>query len=171
MISMTTDSTVQLTLPKTLIASMLVVHDDLRVALVEALRATTEADVEEVPHAVPPRFDAAMMGADAKYCGELLGQKLAASTLPMLLGQFVDQMAYVAPEALEELSYRRSRKRRFVARRWEALHPGRPDLGVLLTTSGWWISSNIGKEDLIRALKELASSAGLQFNRDVRFPV
>lgn len=167
----TANSMVQLTLPKALIASMLVVHDDLRAALVEVLRATKEADVEEVPHAVPPPVDAAMIGADAKYCGELLGQKLEASTLPMLLGQFVDQMAYVAPEALEELSCRRARKRRFVARRWEALHPGRPDLGVLRTTSGWWISSNIGKEDLIRTIKELADSAGLQFNRDVRFPV
>lgn len=167
----TANSMVQLTLPKALIASMLVVHDDLRAALVEVLRATKEADVEEDTHAAAPSVDEVMTGADAKYHGELLGQKLAASTLPMLLGQFVDQMACVAPEALEELSYRRSRKRRFVARRWESVHPGRPDLGVLQTTSGWWVSSNIGKEDLIRALKELASSAGLQFNRDVRFPV
>jgi hypothetical protein len=162
---------VQLTLPKALIASMLVVHDDLRGAFVEALRSTEEADVKEDARAVAPSVDAVMTGRGAKYCGEILGQKLAASTLPMLLGQFVDQMACVAPEALEEFSYRRSRKRRFVARRWEAVHPGRPDLGVLQTNSGWWVSSNIGKKDLIRALKELALSAGLQFDKDVRFPV
>lgn len=163
------NSMVQVTLPKAMISSMLVMQDEFRMVLVEALRASQEAQAEEDVRPAVTSVDASDM-AGSKYFAELLGQRLTAATLPMLLGEFVDQMAIVAPEALEALSLRRSRKRRYVARHWEAIHPGRPDLDVLQTASGWWVSSNIGKDDLIRALKELSRCAGLEFAKEVKFP-
>ena len=79
-------------------------------------------------------------------------------------------MAEVAPEALENLATHRSRKRRFVTRNRDEVHPGRSDLRVLRTSSGWWISGNIGREDLKRTLRELTAVAGLTFGQDLVFP-
>ena len=63
----------------------------------------------------------------------------------------------------------RSAKRGFVSREKNAIHPGRPDLPLHRTRSGWWISANIGEEDLQRALKRTCEANDLVYGRDIRF--
>ena len=94
---------------------------------------------------------------------------LSASTLPEIFAQVVDLTAEVASEALDKLAATRARKRRFVARNPEAIHPGRSDLAVMQTASGWWISKNISQADLKRALQALTHAAGLSFGEDIKF--
>jgi len=89
--------------------------------------------------------------------------------LPEIFAQFVDMTAKVAPEALDKLAGMSARRRRFVARNPEAIHPGNRHLPITRTASGWWISKNIGQEDLKRALRALCDAAGLTFGADVKF--
>jgi hypothetical protein len=105
-----------------------------------------------------------------KYSVEFLGITISGRILPDIFAQIVDMTAIAAPEALEELAVVRPRTRRYVSRTPEAIHPGNRQLPVMPTTSGWWVSKNIGKRDLNRALLALASAAGLTFGQDVIFP-
>ena len=65
----------------------------------------------------------------------------------------------------------RSRKRGYVARNKSHIHPGRPDLATFKTNSGWWISTNVGTEDVIRNLNALCCAGNLKFSTDIRFPI
>ena len=104
-----------------------------------------------------------------KYAGEFLGTSLHARTLPEFFADVINLASAVAPEALVELSTWRTSARRFVAAEPEAVHPRNPHLPVLKTASGWWISRNIGQEDLERALSALCSVSRLTYGRDVMF--
>jgi hypothetical protein len=104
-----------------------------------------------------------------KYGLELLGEPLRASTLAELFGALIDRLAELDPEAVEKLSTMRSTKRGFVSREKNAIHPGRPDLPLRRTRSGWWISANIGTEDLERALRRTREANDLVYCRDIRF--
>jgi hypothetical protein len=106
-----------------------------------------------------------------KYLATLLGERLSAPSLPELFGRVIDAMAGVAPEAVEALASMKSHRRRFVSRIPEGIHPGRRDLPVMKTSSDWWISRNIGREDLVRGLRALAEAAGLEFGDDITFAV
>jgi hypothetical protein len=106
-----------------------------------------------------------------KYTAEFLGVIVAARTLPKVFAAIVDMTARVAPEALDKLAGMSARNRRFVARTNETIHPRNQHLPTMQTASGWWISKNIGQEDLKRALSALSSAAGLTFGRDVIFNV
>ncbi len=105
----------------------------------------------------------------AKYAAEFLGVRFAAKTLPEVFARIVDMTSEVAPEALDKLANVTARKRRFVARDPEAIHPGSRYLPVMQTDSGWWISKNTGLADLKRSLRALCQTTGLVFGTDVKF--
>ena len=121
------------------------------------------------PIALPPLTSRTR--ATGKYGLELLGEPLRASTLAELFGALIDRLAELDPEAVEKLSTIRSTKRGFVSRDKNAIHPGRPDLPLRRTRSGWWISANIGIEDLERALRRTCEANDLVYCRDIRFLV
>lgn len=159
-------------LPANMVGALLQMNASLNAGLADSLQSfliaasTNEpAQREKEPHA-----RANSMPQAGRYSAEFLGAPLAASTLPEIFTQFVDWMEEIAPEALLGLAAIRARTRRFVARTPEAIHPGRPDLAVVKTSSGWWISKNIGQDDLKRALRALAQAAGLRFGEDIKFP-
>lgn len=155
--------TVQVSLPISFINGLLQMHGALAPEVIQSLKARAiEACQSGQEVALPVRA--------GKYAAEFLGVGISATTLPGIFSQIVDLMAEVAPDALELLAKRKSRKRRFVARDRQNIHPGRSDLRVIRTASGWWTSGNIGRDDLKRALRELATAAGLAFGRDVVFP-
>jgi hypothetical protein len=83
----------------------------------------------------------------------------------------VDAIHDLDPAAIERLSGMKARTRRYVAREREQVHAGRRDLPVLQTRSGWWVSANIGRPDLIRSLRALCRASGLRYGRDILFPV
>lgn len=162
---------VLVSLPEGVIEALLKIHALLDAGLADALQRPTAAPCGRSSGLDREASPRAIVNAPArKYVAEFLGVRITAWTLPELFAGLVDLTADVAPEALDKLAAMRARRRRFVARSREAIHPGRQDLGVMRTASGWWISRNIGQADLKRALQALARAAGLGFGEDVRFP-
>lgn len=159
-------------LPESMVGALLQMHASFNAGLADSLQTLIA-----VPPDGPPECDhepnpkACSMPQVGKYSAEFLGARLTAWTLPEIFAEIVDLTAEVAPEALDKLATMRARRRRFVARKPEAIHPGRQDLSVMRTASGWWISKNIGQADLKRALQALGQAAGLSFGEDVKFPL
>jgi hypothetical protein len=104
-----------------------------------------------------------------KYGLELFGATLRASTLGRLFGALIDKLFELDTKAVEKISTIRATKRGYVSREKNVIHPGRPDLPLLKTRSGWWISANIGTDDLERALRCACEVNGLVYGRDIRF--
>jgi len=163
------EPTILIPLPATFIAALLKIREALDNDVVSTLETGLASGAfpvigsasEEMP--IPPR------PPSQKYTTEFLGKTVTTRTLPEVFAKIVDMTDDVAPEVLESLSKVSSRTRRFVARNPERIHPGSPHLPVMRTDSGWWISKNIGQEDLKRALRALCSAAGLRFGKDVKF--
>jgi len=103
-----------------------------------------------------------------KYALIFLGEELRAATLGHMFVELIDSLSIVAPEGVEKLATMKSRKRAFVSRSREAIHPGRSDLKTLKTKNGWWVSANIGRRDFNRALGALCKATGLTVSKDVR---
>ena len=158
-------------LPESVVGALLQMNASLNAGLADSLESLIAASTNKPARRDhEPKARANSMPRVGRYSAEFLGIPLAASTLPEIFAQVVDLTAEVAPEALYKLAATCARKRRFVARKPDAIHPGRRDLAVLQTSSGWWISKNIGQEDLKRALRVLAQAAGLRFGEDIKFP-
>jgi hypothetical protein len=104
-----------------------------------------------------------------KYGLELFAETLRANTLAGLFGALIDRLAELDPKAVEKLSTMRATKRGFVSREKNAIHPGRPDLPLRKTRSGWWISANIGTADFERALRRACEANDLVYGSDIRF--
>jgi hypothetical protein len=98
----------------------------------------------------------------------LLGERIGAPTLGKLFAAVVDAIHHLDPTAIERLAAMKARSRRFVSRAQEDVHAGRLDLPLLQTCSGWWVSRNIGKRDLHRALDALCRASGLTYRDDLR---
>ncbi len=109
--------------------------------------------------------------AEAKHVAEVLGKRISAPTLGRLFGSIVDLIDDIDPSVLERLALMRSHKRRYVARAKSSIHPGRPDLKTLKSKSEWWVSTNVGEEDVTRGLKALCHAGQLKFGSDICFPV
>jgi len=103
------------------------------------------------------------------YEGEVLGKPIRSETLPSFFAAVVDTIHDVAPEAVAQLAQMRARTRAYVARTRTEVHAGRIDLPTKMTSSGWYISENIGRKDLVRALEALCQAANLSYGRDIRF--
>ena len=161
---------VQVSLPLSFINALLQMHGAFEPDLLQSLQERSLGDEQFGSEADPRGREIDIPASRGKYAAEFLGVAIYASTLPKVFSQIVDLMAEVAPDALKTLATHRSRKRRFVARNRDDIHPGRSDLRVLQSSSGWWISGNIGLEDLKRALRELTDVAGLTFGQDMVFP-
>ena len=166
-----TERTVFVPLPVTFVNALLSMHASLDADLVGAL----ETGIADIPRSLcesgPEKTSKLAALPDGKYVAEFLGIPFAVWTLPKVFATIVEMTAQVAPEALEKLAEMSARRRRFVARSPEAIHPGNRGLPVMRTASGWWISKNIGQEDLKRALRALCDAAGLSFGKDVKFPL
>ena len=107
--------------------------------------------------------------SSGKYVGEIFGVRVTARTLPEFFEIILNIISHVAPEVLVYLSVFQTQSRRFVAASPELVHLDNPNLPVMKTASGWWISKNIGQEDLKRALRALCYVSGLKYGGDVIF--
>jgi len=106
-----------------------------------------------------------------KLVAEILGQQIAGHSLADLFGNCVDVVDALEPEALERLAQVQTHARRYVARHTELVHIKSPHLETRRTKSGWWISSNVSKPQVTTAMQLLAEAAGLEFGRDIIFPL
>ena len=107
--------------------------------------------------------------AKPKCSVEVLGQLVGADSLSQMFAEVVDLVHGLAPEVLEKLATMKAQKRRYIARSRHDVHPGRSDLLVIGTRSGWYVSRNVGKRDVERALRALCEAANLVFGIDIRF--
>jgi hypothetical protein len=105
---------------------------------------------------------------NARYSAVLLGEVVSADSLGGLFGELVDLIDNYFPDVVARLAERKARTRRYVAKTREAIHGGRRDLPTIRTRSGWWVSANIGREDLDRALSAVCAVTGLEMGRDIR---
>lgn len=104
------------------------------------------------------------------YRAVFLDEPIGADTLAELFARFVDLAYELDPASIDRLANMKARTRRYVSRNRESIHPGRPDLSVTRTRTGWWISANVGVEDVARSLRALADAANLGYGTDIRFP-
>lgn len=103
-----------------------------------------------------------------KYICDVLGAVLSGSTLPEVFAAVIDLMDDLDPAVLERLSVMRpSYARNYISRDKEKVHIRSPRLETLRTKSGWWISKNISRSQLIGALQAVCSAAGLDYAKDL----
>ncbi len=106
-----------------------------------------------------------------KYSCSILGEQVQAQTVSELFGAVVDFMDDLCPEALIELAkVRPSNARRYIARERQNVHTYCDYLPVLQTKSGWWVSKNVSRNQVVSAIKALSRAAGLEFGKDICFP-
>jgi hypothetical protein len=163
--------TVLVPLSETFVDVLLKMHAALGPELTDALQASIAGGQEAQSSGKFALPNEPLKLPSKRYSAQFLGVFLTAWTLPDMFAEIVDMTAQVAPEALDKLATMQARKRRFVSRTKEAIHPDNRHLPTMQTVSGWWISKNIGQRDLKRALRNLADAAGLTYGRDVIFPV
>ena len=165
--------TVLVSLPVSFVEALLdmrtALDDDLASALEKAVGGSPASSASQ-PCETNPKTITPGRG---NYTAEFLGVAFSANTLPEVFERVIDMTADVAPEALDSLAKRRSPTgaRRYVAREPGMVHLNSPRLPVARTTSGWWISKNISRENLIGALRALCEVSELSFGKDLKFPL
>jgi len=165
------EPTVLVRLPVHLVDAMLKMRDSLDKDLTASLSASIAKNTKVATIETGTQSKLLNGPRHHKYKAEYLGECVRGRTLPDVFAAIVDLTAEIAPEALERLADMSARSRHYVARKPEAVHPGNKRLPTKQTTSGWWISKNIGQEDLLRALKALCRAGDLQFGTDVKFVI
>ncbi len=124
-------------------------------------------------HVNSPMSERVAMGVGQqpqKYSFKVLGEALAADNLPEVFAKVIDLIDDLDPDVLDKFSKNRSSSvRSYIARDKQNVHSGRPDLPTLKTKSGWWISKNISRWQLVSYLKALCSAAGLVYGEDISF--
>ena len=164
--------------------ALMVALPETTVARLMALRGTSDKCIADVVDRMLPAPTPAPLTSPStedtqqtsvvpqgKYTCDVLDTRVHASTLGSLFGAVVDLMDTVAPDALLRLSERRTTKRRHSSRDRAGVHLGTRYLPVLRTRSGWWISKNVSRPQTVSHLRALCTAAGLEFGKDVRFPV
>jgi hypothetical protein len=141
-----------------------IIERHIQQAVASEIQKTTRPNTAHVKTTRRPRCENSGI-----YEGEVLGMHIRSGTLSSFFAEVVDTIEYVAPEAVAHLARMRARTRAYVARTSTSVHAGRTDLPTRKTSSGWYVSENIGRKDLIRALKALCHAADLDYGRDIRF--
>ncbi|WP_298963553.1 hypothetical protein [uncultured Roseibium sp.] len=163
------EPTVFVSLPVTFVNELLDLDKTLSRGLASYLQTTLDKCVDSSNGISEHQPDKTVTRPRGKYTAVFLRVSFSENTLPEIFARFVDMTAEVAPEVLDELSHISPRKRRYVSRDPNAIHPGNSQLPTMRTNSGWWISKNIGRRDLIRALSALSKVADLAYGRDIKF--
>ena len=108
----------------------------------------------------------------ARYVVEVLGEDRTADSLSDVLAWTFNTLADLDGTILERLENIRGRTRRAVARKREAIHPGRHDLNGKYTLEfrpGWWMGINHSYRNVCRILEQACHEAGLDFGEDLKF--
>ena len=160
------DRVFEVKISESAIRALVAFHGSFDPGLISDLKSQIEVPVVAIIPAPPV---AKVLESGSKYEASLLGQRVLANTLPELFGMIVDLMDVAAPEALVKLSEIVLRTRRYVAKQRSGINPKLPDLSVRQTKSGWWIDGNVGRPQVVGAMKDLARVSGLIYGRDLIF--
>lgn len=142
----------------------------LRGALEAHQRFTNSPEPETRPFmSRSKRLGPAPRGTD--HMAEIFGQSVRGANLPDLFARCVDLIHELDPSAIERLANKKTHARRYVARRSQDIHIRSPHLETRETKSGWWISADVGKQQVTTAMRLLAEAASLTFGEDFIFPL
>lgn len=136
----------------------------LRLALEDHQSVTTPQE------SVPGSKRASPVPHNTELSAEILGQRVLGTNLPDLFARCVDTIHDLDPSAIERLAGKKTHARRYVARRSEDIHFRSPHLKAMRTKSGWWVSANVGEQQVTKAMRLLAEAANLMFGVDFIFP-
>lgn len=105
------------------------------------------------------------------YAVVLLGQREEAVSARDGMIKALEALQDLDATFLEKLSAEKGRTRRIVARRPEALYPGRPDLAhhSVKICGSWHVGTNYSLRDIRRILRIACNVAGIQYGRDLVF--
>jgi len=144
--------------------------DSLRSALEEHQGESTTPE-PETPSLASSANRASPLPPNTNLVAEILGQRVSGATLPDLFARCVDVIHELEPPAIERLAGKKTHARRYVARRREDVHLKSPHLQTMETGSGWWISANVGEQQVTTAMRLLTKAADLQFGKDIIYPL
>lgn len=132
------------------------ISGDWRCRISERLSAQRDQDENETP---PP------------YVFFLLGERITHATQIGVLREVLLRFTRV-PGAVEAISNIEFDKRRIVAKNWQDLNPGRPDLAYdqsELLVGEWRFYKNVSGEHIALCLKEVCCTLGLKHGAEWRF--
>lgn len=103
------------------------------------------------------------------YLITLLGERFTVSTLGEVLVAVLRELTNLDSEFLPRFSQEHGHTRRYVARKAEALYPGRPDLAHYHceVKPGWFVGTNYSRRDVKRILRAACEVAGITFGEDL----
>ena len=80
----------------------------------------------------------------------------------------IGELAKLDAEFMDRLSEETGRSRRYVARKPEALYPGRSDLAQYRreVRPGWFVGTNSSHRDVVRILRAACEVAAITFGKD-----
>lgn len=168
--------TVSVHLPSSCVHGLLALSNLMDGNVIEALQRAISGGSDECSNTLnerPTSETATSIVCQKQHMAEILGQQVVGRTLPELFGKCVDLVHDLEPSSVERLSDVKTSARHYVARRREDVHFKSQHLVecTIRTGSGWWISTNISRPQMITALRLLTEAAGLSFGRDVVFPL
>ncbi|MGV6816509.1 MAG: hypothetical protein ACWA44_04450 [Thiotrichales bacterium] len=98
----------------------------------------------------------------------VLDSVIGADSFGELYGKLIDVVSDVADDVIEDLASMRARSRFYVSRNRAGIHPGSPHLPTLKTTSGWYVSRNVGFKDFVRGVQALCVAGEIEYGKDIR---
>lgn len=165
MVQATEIDTVAVSLPRQAVEALLSLHDAMTQfdsALIEAALTVSAAMPQSTGAFIRPQ-------QTSKYEAFFLGQTIRGNRLADIFAQVIDLTHSMAPEVIEKLCNAGSHSRRLAALSPEGVHLSSPHLPTLKTRTGWFVSNNIGKQQLVAALKVLCRLSGLEYGKDIAF--
>ncbi len=170
--------TVAVDLPLSFVHALLTLRHMMNDELVGALeRAKTPLMPPAAPRPVafakeqPKR--AMPVSSGSAHKAMILGKVISGTSWHDLFSNCIEEMHVISPEALEILAGMKTNARRIIARERKDIHIRTPELweNTRLTSSGWWVDTNIGEPMFLPRLKKLAEAAQLEFGKDIIFPI
>ncbi len=97
------------------------------------------------------------------------GEEISAHTGADALEKTLKRLVSADPSRVEKIATVRGRIRPLIARKIEALYPGRPDLGEFSRefVPGWFVGTNYSRRDVMRLIRAAVESCGLVWGGDV----
>lgn len=97
------------------------------------------------------------------------GEEISAHTGAEALEKTLKRLVSSNPSCVEKIAGVRGRIRPLIARKAEALYPGRPDLSELSRefTPGWFVGTNYSRRDVMRLIRAAVEAVGLVWGVDV----
>jgi len=105
-----------------------------------------------------------------KHLCYFLGEMVAGDNLADLFAEVIDLADYLDPGGLNRFSQMRTHARAYIARNPESVHRTAKHLRTKRTKSGWYVSRNVSRSQVVGALRHLCECIGLEFGSDIRFP-